>query len=90
MFLSHNIHPIFSFFVPLQDDEEEGVPNHPVSNFKGQDIDMVMFDYVTDMSSRAIVMVVDFAKKLPGFLSLSTQDQITLLKASCLDIMVSI
>lgn len=90
MFLSHNIHPIFSFFVSLQDDEEEGVPNHPVSNFKGQDIDMVMFDYVTDMSSRAIVMVVDFAKKLPGFLSLSTQDQITLLKASCLDIMVSI
>ncbi|XP_041477822.1 retinoic acid receptor alpha-A-like isoform X2 [Lytechinus variegatus] len=77
------LHPIHNV-----DEEEEGVQNHPISNFKGQDIDMVMFDYVTDMSSRAIVMVVDFAKKLPGFLTLSTQDQITLLKASCLDIMI--
>ena len=49
----------------------------------------MMFDYVTDMSSKAIIMVVDFAKKLPGFLTLSTQDQITLLKASCLEIMVN-
>ncbi|XP_072181115.1 retinoic acid receptor alpha-like isoform X2 [Diadema setosum] len=73
---------------PHNVDEDEESPLHPVSHFKGQDIDMVMFDYVTDMSSRAIVMVVDFAKKLPGFLQLSTQDQITLLKASCLDIMI--
>lgn len=52
------------------------------------DTDLLMFDYVTDMSSKVIIMVVDFAKKLPGFLTLSTQDQITLLKASCLEVMV--
>ncbi|XP_077862492.1 retinoic acid receptor beta-like isoform X2 [Saccoglossus kowalevskii] len=54
----------------------------------GSDTDLLMFQYVTDMSSRAIIMVVEFAKKLPGFLQLTTPDQITLLKAACLEIMV--
>ena len=52
------------------------------------DTNLTLFNYVTDMSSKAIIMVVDFAKKLPGFLTLTTQDQITLLKAACLEIMV--
>ncbi|XP_070570307.1 retinoic acid receptor beta-like [Ptychodera flava] len=50
--------------------------------------DPLLFEYVTDMSSRAIIMVVEFAKKVPGFLQLKTQDQITLLKAACLEIMI--
>ncbi|XP_071822824.1 retinoic acid receptor alpha-like isoform X3 [Apostichopus japonicus] len=49
--------------------------------------DTQMLDCVTTVSTRAIVMVVDFAKKLPGFLSLTTSDQITLLKAACLEIL---
>nr|AVD96648.1 retinoic acid receptor isoform 1 [Holothuria glaberrima] len=65
-----------SFSVPIQ---PAGDPD--------TDTDTSMLDCVTTVSTRAIVMVVDFAKKLPGFLSLSTPDQITLLKASCLEIL---
>ncbi len=71
-------------FSSLTPQTQDGVPKQECG-----DTDLMMFDYVTDMSSKAIIMVVDFAKKLPGFLTLSTQDQITLLKASCLEVMVS-
>ncbi|XP_076454465.1 retinoic acid receptor alpha-like isoform X1 [Babylonia areolata] len=47
-----------------------------------------LWEKVTELSSAAIVKIVDFAKKIPGFLSLSTSDQITLLKAACLEIMI--
>ncbi|XP_071942581.1 retinoic acid receptor alpha-like isoform X1 [Antedon mediterranea] len=50
--------------------------------------DLSLFQHVSEISSKAIIMVVDFAKKLPGFQVLTTQDQITLLKAACLEIMV--
>lgn len=33
-------------------------------------------------------MIVDFAKRVPGFLSLNMADQICLLKSSCLEIMI--
>lgn len=62
------------------------LPVHPEGD-PATDTDTSMLDCVTTVSTRAIVMVVDFAKKLPGFLSLSTPDQITLLKASCLEIL---
>lgn len=47
-----------------------------------------LWEKVTDLSSAGIVKIVDFAKKIPGFLSLPSSDQITLLKAACLEIMV--
>ncbi|XP_070186582.1 retinoic acid receptor alpha-A-like isoform X2 [Littorina saxatilis] len=47
-----------------------------------------LWEKVTELSSAGIVKIVDFAKKIPGFLSLTTSDQITLLKAACLEIMI--
>ncbi|XP_035824311.1 retinoic acid receptor gamma [Aplysia californica] len=47
-----------------------------------------LWEKITELSSAGIVLIVDFAKKIPGFLSLSTSDQITLLKAACLEIMI--
>ncbi|XP_071942583.1 retinoic acid receptor alpha-like isoform X3 [Antedon mediterranea] len=62
------------------------VPSKP-STSNGE-TDLSLFQHVSEISSKAIIMVVDFAKKLPGFQVLTTQDQITLLKAACLEIMV--
>lgn len=50
----------------------------------------MLWEKITELSSRGIIKIVDFAKKIPGFCSFSTTDQITLLKASCLEIMVGI
>ncbi|KAK0067210.1 retinoic acid receptor alpha-A-like isoform X1, partial [Biomphalaria pfeifferi] len=47
-----------------------------------------LWEKITELSSAGVVLIVDFAKKIPGFLSLSTSDQITLLKAACLEIMI--
>ncbi|XP_059143564.1 retinoic acid receptor alpha-A-like [Physella acuta] len=47
-----------------------------------------LWEKITELSSAGIILIVDFAKKIPGFLSLSTSDQITLLKAACLEIMI--
>ena len=49
---------------------------------------IMLWEKITELSSRGILKIVDFAKKIPGFLSLPTSDQITLLKAACLEIMV--
>ena len=49
----------------------------------------ILWDNVGELSSEGIVRIVDFAKKIPGFLTLTQSDQITLLKAACLEIMVS-
>ena len=48
----------------------------------------MLWEKITELSSRGILKIVDFAKKIPGFLTLPTSDQITLLKAACLEIMV--
>ncbi|XP_077997236.1 retinoic acid receptor beta-like isoform X2 [Glandiceps talaboti] len=64
------------------------VASAPTPGLRTNETDLLMFEYVTDMSSRAIIMVVEFAKKIPGFLQLKTQDQITLLKAACLEVMI--
>ncbi|XP_041374942.1 retinoic acid receptor gamma-like isoform X2 [Gigantopelta aegis] len=48
----------------------------------------ILWDNVGELSSEGIVRIVDFAKKIPGFLTLSQSDQITLLKAACLEIMI--
>ena len=49
---------------------------------------IMLWEKITELSSRGILKIVDFAKKIPGFLTLPTSDQITLLKAACLEIMV--
>ncbi|XP_014678004.1 PREDICTED: retinoic acid receptor alpha-like [Priapulus caudatus] len=54
----------------------------------GGDVQMVIWEKVTELSSRGITMIVDFAKKVPGFLSINMTDQICLLKSSCLEIMI--
>ncbi|ESO98546.1 hypothetical protein LOTGIDRAFT_142734 [Lottia gigantea] len=47
-----------------------------------------LWDKISLLSSGGIVKIVDFAKKINGFSSLCTSDQITLLKAACLEIMI--
>ncbi|KAH9494969.1 hypothetical protein Btru_020722 [Bulinus truncatus] len=47
-----------------------------------------LWEKITELSSAGVVLIVDFAKKIPGFSTLSTSDQITLLKAACLEIMI--
>lgn len=50
--------------------------------------DIKLCGNMTEISSRGIIKIVDFAKKIRGFLTLGTTDQITLLKAACLEIMI--
>lgn len=49
---------------------------------------IMLWEKVTELSSKGIIKIVEFAKKVPGFATLSTSDQITLLKAACLEIMI--
>lgn len=49
-----------------------------------------LWEKITELSSAGIVLIVNFAKKIPGFINLSITDQITLLKAACLEIMVGV
>ncbi|PVD38597.1 hypothetical protein C0Q70_01213 [Pomacea canaliculata] len=68
----------------------ENGANLPLNTEKPGDCTKLGFlwEKVTELSSAGIVKIVDFAKKIPGFLSLSTSDQITLLKAACLEILI--
>ena len=50
----------------------------------------MLWERVSELSTSGIVNIVNFGKKIPGFDKLSTNDQITLLKASCLEVMVSV
>lgn len=54
-----------------------------------KDEKIMLWEKVTELSSKGIIKIVEFAKKVPGFTNLSSSDQITLLKAACLEIMVS-
>ena len=49
----------------------------------------MLWERVSELSTSGIVKIVNFGKKIPGFDKLGTNDQITLLKASCLEVMVS-
>uniref|UniRef100_A0A8C9UC88 Retinoic acid receptor gamma n=1 Tax=Serinus canaria TaxID=9135 RepID=A0A8C9UC88_SERCA len=42
----------------------------------------------SELATKCIIKIVEFAKRLPGFTGLSMADQITLLKAACLDILM--
>ncbi|XP_021341357.1 retinoic acid receptor alpha-A-like isoform X1 [Mizuhopecten yessoensis] len=55
---------------------------------KEQTVKLMLWERVTELSSKGIIKIVEFAKKISGFTSLSSSDQITLLKAACLEIMI--
>uniref|UniRef100_A0A665T4H4 Retinoic acid receptor alpha-B-like n=1 Tax=Echeneis naucrates TaxID=173247 RepID=A0A665T4H4_ECHNA len=51
-------------------------------------LDVSLWDKFSELSTKCIIKTVEFAKQLPGFITLSIADQITLLKAACLDILI--
>lgn len=51
-------------------------------------LDLGLWDKFSELATKCIVKVVEFAKRVPGFTGLTIADQITLLKAACLDILV--
>lgn len=53
-------------------------------------LDVSLWDKFSELSTKCIIKTVEFAKQLPGFTTLTIADQITLLKAACLDILVRI
>lgn len=52
-------------------------------------LDLGLWDKFSELSTKCIIKIVEFAKRLPGFTSLTIADQITLLKSACLDILVT-
>ncbi|NXE16654.1 RARG protein, partial [Lophotis ruficrista] len=50
-------------------------------------LDLGLWDKFSELATKCIIKIVEFAKRLPGFTALSIADQITLLKAACLDIL---
>ncbi|XP_004078439.1 retinoic acid receptor beta isoform X1 [Oryzias latipes] len=51
-------------------------------------LDLGLWDKFSELATKCIVKVVEFAKRVPGFTGLTIADQITLLKAACLDILI--
>lgn len=51
-------------------------------------LDLGLWDKFSELATKCIIKIVEFAKRLPGFTTLTIADQITLLKAACLDILV--
>lgn len=51
-------------------------------------LDLGLWDKFSELSTKCIIKIVEFAKRLPGFTTLTIADQITLLKSACLDILV--
>uniref|UniRef100_A0A8C4Q2J3 Retinoic acid receptor alpha n=1 Tax=Eptatretus burgeri TaxID=7764 RepID=A0A8C4Q2J3_EPTBU len=63
---------------------------YTMTNGSGQRVtlDADLWDKFSDLSTKCIVRTVEFAKRIPGFSTLAIDDQITLLKAACLDILI--
>ncbi|KAK0144838.1 Retinoic acid receptor alpha-A [Merluccius polli] len=53
-------------------------------------LDVDLWDKFSELSTKCIIKTVEFAKQLPGFTTLTIADQITLLKAACLDILINV
>lgn len=53
-------------------------------------LDLGLWDKFSDLATKCIIKVVEFAKRVPGFTGLTIADQITLLKTACLDILVCV
>ncbi|XP_075702064.1 retinoic acid receptor alpha isoform X3 [Rhinoderma darwinii] len=61
------------------------------TNFSSEErvsLDIDLWDKFSELSTKCIIKTVEFAKQLPGFTTLTIADQITLLKAACLDILI--
>ncbi|XP_061702193.1 thyroid hormone receptor beta [Syngnathoides biaculeatus] len=58
-----------------------------VNTPEGCKVDLEMFNQFTKIITPAITRVVDFAKKLPMFCKLPSEDQIILLKGCCMEVM---
>ncbi|KAA8590656.1 hypothetical protein FQN60_014590, partial [Etheostoma spectabile] len=50
-------------------------------------LDLGLWDKFSELATKCIIKIVEFAKRVPGFTALTIADQITLLKAACLDIL---
>ena len=53
-------------------------------------LDLGLWDKFSELATKCIIKIVEFAKRVPGFTALTIADQITLLKAACLDILVCV
>lgn len=53
-------------------------------------VNLTLWQEFCDRSAKCIVNIVQFAKRVPGFEECSTHDQVIMLKAACLDMLVSI
>ncbi|XP_061111617.1 retinoic acid receptor beta-like isoform X1 [Conger conger] len=51
-------------------------------------LDLGLWDKFSELATKCIIKIVEFAKRVPGFTGLTIADQITLLKAACLDILI--
>ncbi|KAG7282944.1 hypothetical protein CRUP_028461 [Coryphaenoides rupestris] len=51
-------------------------------------LDLGLWDKFSELATKCIIKVVEFAKRVPGFTGLTMADQITLLKTACLDILI--
>ncbi|KAM9805280.1 retinoic acid receptor beta-like [Syngnathus typhle] len=51
-------------------------------------LDLGLWDKFSDLATRCIIKVVEFAKRVPGFTGLNMADQITLLRSACLDMLI--
>ncbi|KAK1895459.1 Retinoic acid receptor beta [Dissostichus eleginoides] len=51
-------------------------------------LDLGLWDKFSELATKCIIKVVEFAKRVPGFTGLTIADQITLLKTACLDILI--
>lgn len=63
-------------------------PSQTNSSERRVALDVDLWDKFSELSTKCIIKTVEFAKQLPGFVTLTIADQITLLKAACLDILV--
>ncbi|XP_061771463.1 retinoic acid receptor beta-like isoform X2 [Nerophis ophidion] len=57
------------------------------SNHRVQ-LDLGLWDKFSELATKCIIKVVEFAKRVPGFTGLTIGDQITLLRAACLDMLI--
>uniref|UniRef100_A0A2K6LHM9 Retinoic acid receptor gamma n=1 Tax=Rhinopithecus bieti TaxID=61621 RepID=A0A2K6LHM9_RHIBE len=58
------------------------------SLYHGVQLDLALWDKFSALATKCIIKTVEFAKQLLSFTGLSIADQITVLKAACLDILM--
>ncbi|OCT70988.1 oxysterols receptor LXR-beta [Xenopus laevis] len=69
-------------------DQPKVTPWPPGSDPNSREARQQRFAHFTELAIISVQEIVDFAKQIPGFLELSREDQIALLKASTIEIML--